>query len=154
MFAELRASTDSADAVARLKALSQRMIATLPPEAQATATQQLQMSQVQLVTPWMRYFVSYDPQPTLQKVRVPVLAMNGALDLQVPPKQNLPAIESALQRAGNRDVRIVEMPGLNHLFQTAKTGNPSEYAAISETFSPTALDIIATWINAHTGAKK
>lgn len=154
MFAELRASTDSADAVARLSALSKRMIATLPPEAQATATQQLQMSQVQLVTPWMRYFITYDPQPTLQKVRVPVLAMNGALDLQVPPKQNLPAIEAALQRAGNRDVRIVEMPGLNHLFQTAKTGNPSEYAAISETFSPAALDIIATWINAHTGGKK
>lgn len=154
MFAELKVAKDSADAVTRLGEVAKRMVATLPPEEQTKAAEQLRMAQTQLATPWMRYFISYDPQPTLQKVHVPVLAMNGALDLQVPPKQNLPAIASALQRAGNKDFRIVEMPGLNHLFQPAITGSPTEYATISETFSPAALDIIATWINAHAGGKR
>ena len=38
------------------------------------------------------------------------------------------------------------MPGLNHLFQTAKTGAVSEYGKIEETISPLALDKIAGWI--------
>jgi uncharacterized protein len=48
----------------------------------------------------------------------------------------------------------VELRGLNHLFQTATTGSPAEYATISETFSPAALQIIADWINAHAGTKR
>ena len=87
-------------------------------------------------------------------IGVPVLALDGSLDLQVPPKQDLAAIDAALNEGGNRDYRVVELPGLNHLFQSAKTGNPSEYASISETFSPTALEIIAEWINAHAAKRR
>ena len=47
--------------------------------------------------PWIRYFVNYDPRPALRKVKVPVLALNGTLDLQVIPDQNLPEIEKALK---------------------------------------------------------
>jgi fermentation-respiration switch protein FrsA (DUF1100 family) len=83
-------------------------------------------------------------------VTVPVLAMNGTHDLQVPYRENLPAIEAALEAGGNRDYRIVPMPGLNHLFQTAPTGNPSEYEALTETFAPAALDLLTTWITTHT----
>ena len=64
----------------------------------------------------------------------------------MPPKQNLPAIRSALEASGNKHFDVVELPGLNHLFQTAKTGSPSEYAQIEETMSPVALDTIARWI--------
>jgi len=97
-------------------------------------------------SPWFRFFITYDPATALRKLTCPVLVLNGSLDLQVPPAQNLPAIRKALQEAGNKHFEVDELPGLNHLFQTAKTGSPSEYADIEETISPVALDKIASWI--------
>ncbi len=99
---------------------------------------------------WFRFFFMHDPASVLRKVKCPVLAINGELDLQVPAKQNLPAIEQALREAGNTRVTIKELPGLNHLFQTAKTGAFDEYARIEETMSPLALETIAGWIAAQT----
>ncbi|HVO81371.1 MAG TPA: alpha/beta fold hydrolase [Terriglobales bacterium] len=116
------------------------MLAGQVPEAQ------LGESIRQLRSPWFRYFVGYDPAPTLRKVHCPVLAMNGEKDLQVPPRQNLSAIRKALEEGGNKHVEVVELPGLNHLFQTAKTGAVSEYAEIEETMSPRALETIANWV--------
>ncbi len=95
---------------------------------------------------WLRYFVTHDPQETLRKVKCPVLAINGELDKQVPPRMNLPAIEQALREGGNTHFVVKELPGLNHLFQTAKTGNIDEYAKIEETLSPVALETIGKWI--------
>ncbi len=103
-----------------------------------------------VTTDWFQYLIKTDPRPTLQKVSCPVLAINGSLDLQVPPKQNLGNIEAALKKGKNNSVTIVEIPNLNHLFQTTETGNPSEYATIEETFSPKALKIIANWISKTT----
>jgi pimeloyl-ACP methyl ester carboxylesterase len=103
-------------------------------------------------TPWFRYFLSYDPRPTLLKLRLPVLAINGEKDLQVPAKDDLEAIDQALKAAGNKDYKIVLLPNLNHLFQTTRTGAPSEYAEIEETFAPIALQTIGDWIAAHTTA--
>jgi pimeloyl-ACP methyl ester carboxylesterase len=97
-------------------------------------------------SPWFRYFISYDPAATLRKVKCPVLAVIGSKDLQVPPEQNIPAIRKALQDAGNQKFEVDELPGLNHLFQTAKTGSPAEYAQIEETISPVALEKIAAWV--------
>lgn len=99
-----------------------------------------------LVSPWFRYLLRYDPVPTLQKVACPVLALNGEKDLQVPPKENLAAIAAALKAGGNKKYTVQELPGLNHLFQTAETGAPGEYATIEETFAPSALQLIADWI--------
>ena len=73
-----------------------------------------------LLSPWMRFFLTYDPKPTLMKVKCPVLAINGEKDLQVPPEENLRAIEDALKAGGNKDYTVKELPGLNHLFQTAQ----------------------------------
>ncbi len=100
-----------------------------------------------LTSPWMRYFLTYDPAQALRRVTCPVLALNGSKDLQVPPAQNLPAIRKALEEGGNKHFEAIELPGLNHLFQDCKTGSPSEYAEIEETISPMALDKIASWIN-------
>ena len=105
----------------------------------------------QVATPWFRYFLSYDPAPNLRAIKVPVLAMNGSLDRQVPPVENLAAIKAALK--DNKDVTIVEIPGLNHLFQTAKTGAVGEYAQSEETVAPVALERMASWINARFGRK-
>jgi len=106
-----------------------------------------------LTSPWYRAFLTYDPRPALEKVKVPVLAMNGALDLQVPPHQNLPAIAAALEAGGNPDYQIVKLPHLNHLFQTAKTGAPMEYSKIEETFAPAALEVLGEWIGRHINVK-
>jgi len=100
----------------------------------------------QLTIPWMNYFIKYDPAPTLEKVRCPVLAINGEKDLQVPAKINLEAIGYALKKGGNKKVTTKILPGLNHLFQECTTGSPSEYAKIEQTFSPVALDEITNWI--------
>lgn len=104
----------------------------------------------QVASPWMEYFIKYNPAPTLEKVKCPVLAVNGGKDLQVPPKENLAAIEIALRKGGNTHVTIREFPNLNHLFQECKTGAPSEYANIEQTFSPLALDQITKWIQNQT----
>ena len=104
-------------------------------------------SQVKTMTsPWFRYFLTYDPATALRRVQCPLLALNGSLDLQVPPAENLPAIRQALQEGGNRHFELDEMPGLNHLFQHARTGAVSEYGEIEETMAPEVLDKIATWI--------
>jgi len=100
----------------------------------------------QITSPWMHYFIKYDPAVALEKVKCPVLAVNGEKDLQVPSKVNLTAIEKALKKGGNNQVTTREFPGLNHLFQECKTGSPSEYAGIDQTFSPVALDFVAKWI--------
>jgi uncharacterized protein len=100
----------------------------------------------QVTSPWFRYFLTYDPAIALRKVTCPVLAINGSLDKQVLPSQNLPPIRKALEESGNKHFEVDELPGLNHLFQTAKTGAPAEYAEIEETISPLALDKMATWI--------
>ncbi len=107
---------------------------------------QIGMQIKQITSPWFRYFLTYDPASALRKVTCPVLAINGSLDKQVLPDQNLPAIRKALDEAGNKRVEIDELPGLNHLFQTAKTGAPTEYAEIEETMSPVALEKITSWI--------
>jgi hypothetical protein len=99
-----------------------------------------------LLSSWFRFFLGYDPYPVLTKVKIPVLAINGEKDLQVPPKENLGMIEKALKEGSNKNYKVVELPGLNHLFQTAETGSPGEYSKIEETMSPVALKTIADWI--------
>jgi uncharacterized protein len=99
-----------------------------------------------MLSPWFRFFLTYDPRPALRKVTCPVLAINGEKDLQVPPKENLAAIEEALKEGGNRDYTVKELPKLNHLFQSSQTGSPAEYGQIEETFSPAALQVIGDWI--------
>ncbi len=108
---------------------------------------QIGMQIEELTSPWFRYFLTYDPATALRHVSCPALVLDGALDKQVLPGQNLPAIRKALEEAGNKHFEIDELQGLNHLFQTAKTGSPLEYAQIEETISPVALDKIANWIN-------
>ena len=98
-----------------------------------------------LTQPWFQFFLFYDPAPVLAKLKCPVLAMNGTLDVQVSSKQNLPPIERAIHDAGG-DITIVELEGLNHLFQPAITGAVSEYMTIETTFDPKALAILSDWI--------
>lgn len=136
-----RSAKDTEEARAKLTALTDA--------EPAGAQRQAETAQIEtLASPWFRYFLNYDPVPVLRRVKCPVLAINGEKDLQVPPKEDLAAIKAAL--ADNRDVQVVELPGLNHLFQTAKTGLPTEYGEIEETMAPVALDTVTSWIVKHT----
>jgi dienelactone hydrolase len=81
-----------------------------------------------------------------RKIFTVVKGSEGEKDLQVPPKENLAAIEHALKEAGNTHVTLKELPGLNHLFQKASTGSPSEYIKIDETINPEVLTLISSWI--------
>lgn len=99
----------------------------------------------QMTSPWMKFFMTFDPATALQKVRCPVLALNGEKDLQVPARENLDAIQSALSK--NKKVTVKELAGLNHLFQECTTGLPYEYGQIEQTFSLNALSEVSGWIN-------
>lgn len=98
----------------------------------------------QMSSDWMRALLRIDPRPDLAAIRVPVLALDGSLDLQVAAGPNLAGIRAAT--AGRPDVTVRELPGLNHLFQTARTGSPAEYPEIEETMAPIALAAISDWI--------
>ncbi len=99
-----------------------------------------------LLSPWMRTFLTYNPRLILEQVTIPVLAINGEKDLQVPPKENLSEIKAALERGENTDHEIHELKNLNHLFQTCETGAIGEYGTIEETFNKEAMDLMTQWI--------
>lgn len=130
----------------------QKGLADHPEEIQAgmTAEENAAQHANQLVSPWMQYFIKYNPALILEKVKCPVLAINGEKDLQVPPKENLEPITAALKKGGNKKVTAKELPGLNHLFQECTTGSPNEYALIEQTMSPIALSEILSWIQQQT----
>lgn len=99
-------------------------------------------------TPWFKYFIHFDPQPYLTKLKkVKVLAINGSKDVQVVSKQNLPAIRSALVEGKTKTFEVKELPGLNHLFQTCNKCTVMEYGRLEETMSPIALQSITGWLN-------
>ena len=141
-FAVVEASSDATEARATLDARAAQAIA-----AGLLTKDAADNSIAQITGPWMYHFLRYDPAPTLRQLRVPVLAIDGSLDLQVAPEENLAAIKNALK--DDADVTVTELPGLNHLFQDAKTGSPDEYGDIEETLSPAALKIMADWVVAH-----
>ena len=93
----------------------------------------------------------HDPRPDLEKLRIPVLALSGELDLQVDPVRNLAAVRAAFERGGNADHQIVLLPGINHFLQPAETGLPSEYPEIGVAYAPEVLDHITEWIRDRFG---
>jgi pimeloyl-ACP methyl ester carboxylesterase len=149
MFTAIAQTADSAALHQRMREIVRRYQASLTPEERArpdASDATLEAAINAMMSPWYRWFMRYDPAPALRATRVPVLALNGALDLQVPADENLAGIEQALRAAGNRDVTVEKLPGLNHLFQTARTGAPSEYGEIEETMSPAVLQRVSAWI--------
>ena len=96
--------------------------------------------------PWMKCFLELEPSLYLEKVKQPVLVLNGTKDLQVLHKQNLPAIKKALKKAGNKSFEIHKLKGMNHLFQECKTGSPNEYYEIEQTISPKVLNLMKDFI--------
>ena len=85
---------------------------------------------------------------SIQKVKCPVLALNGESDVQIRSKENLAAIEAALAKGNNKHYSIKALPNLNHMFQTCKTPL-DDYESLEETFSTAALQLINEWLHAN-----
>jgi uncharacterized protein len=149
MFAVLKQEKDNATAEKKMREEFDKQMPGLSEDEMAQAKQTLEAQIKMVLSPWFRHFLTYDPRPTLAKVKCPVLALNGENDLQVPVTENLREIEATLKAAGNKDVTVMRLPKLNHLFQTSETGLPGEYVKIEETFAPVALKTIGDWVLAH-----
>jgi fermentation-respiration switch protein FrsA (DUF1100 family) len=137
------------DASEKLAAFIKKEVEKMPEEERKAIPDVDAMIQAQISTlnsTWFRFFLSFDPAPVLQKVKCPVLAVNGEKDLQVPCAVNLEAIEAALKKGKNKRYKTMAFPNLNHLFQTTETGKVSEYGELEETFSPKALDAVTNWL--------
>lgn len=149
IFAILKTEPDNKRAAEKIRAALEKRMNSLSVSEQKLFAPVKAIAEKQIPSvssAWYRYFIAYDPRPTLEKVRVPVLALNGENDLQVSAKANLPLIAAAFKRGGNRDYTIKSFPKLNHLFQTSTTGAVGEYGTIEETIQPEVLETIANWI--------
>ena len=107
-----------------------------------------------MTSPWFRQFLDYDPEPALEKLKCPVLALSGDRDLQVDSTENVPLLRKAYETSGNKDFTVMEIEGVNHLFQTAQSGSPALYGAIQETMSPQVLTAIENWVVKHTNQQQ
>jgi pimeloyl-ACP methyl ester carboxylesterase len=107
--------------------------------------QLIQESLSNVCNPWMFYFIKYNPKSDLEKVNCHVLALNGSKDLQVPPKENLGAMQMYIPKSDKARV-FRELPNLNHLFQECESGNPQEYRTIEQTIQPEVLKILGDWL--------
>ena len=97
-------------------------------------------------SPWYASIVGYDPAPTLSSLELPLLAIYGELDTQVPADVNAAALSAGLDADGNPDFLIATLAGANHLFQESITGSPSEYALLKPEFTPEFLSILREWL--------
>ena len=100
----------------------------------------------QMTSPWMYYFLKYDPTEAIVKTNCPALLLNGSKDLQVIASQNLPGYEKIISEHGKTNLTLRELPDLNHLFQHCETGSPNEYYEIEETISPEVLEMIVEFV--------
>ncbi len=150
LFEIMKTEPDQKKASIALREVFKKQLADLSPKERKSASEIEALAETQskqLESTWFRFFLTFDPRPTLAKVKCPVLALNGERDLQVPPKENLEEIAKAIKKGGNTRVATRQLPGLNHLFQTCKTGAVAEYSQIEETIAPSALKAIGDWID-------
>ncbi|MDR0536563.1 MAG: hypothetical protein LBH04_00715 [Tannerellaceae bacterium] len=105
-----------------------------------------QLEVERLSSPWQLFFIRHDPTTVMEKIKCPVLVLNGGKDVQVPAEANVAAICQALARGGNRTVTAKILPDLNHLFQECKTGLPAEYVSIKHPLSPIVHEEILQWL--------
>lgn len=97
-----------------------------------------------VASPIFAAFLNYEPGKALEQLTLPVLAIYGSLDLQVPPSQSESVMKDVL--AHNPDATVKTFAGLNHLMQPATTGALEEYAQIETTIAPEVLELITTWL--------
>lgn len=114
-------------------------------ELPAALSQNLTAVIQQLNLPYLKHFVALDVRPLLGGISCPVLALNGAKDMQVEAGSNLGALRSGLPDNPFNKFKTVE--GVNHMFQHCHTGMTTEYQDIEETFAPEVLETLVEWLS-------
>ena len=97
--------------------------------------------------PWMKFFLTYDPAPTMRRVKTPVLILTGSRDQQAVPEQVV-LQEAAFKEGGNKDVTARVVPDVNHLFAQDTDGFPGNYAKLPPPLMmrTDVLGMIADWL--------
>ncbi len=144
---KVTANPDAADIRPDVEKLTRLTVGNMVPADQMSAVVDLQLTTMR--SPFGRYFTSRDPRTAIAGTRCPVLAVSGSLDRVVPPAANLQEIHRVLREAGNPDATVIEMQGLNHWLQTARTGAATEIAKIDEAVSPRLLALVTGWVVTH-----
>jgi pimeloyl-ACP methyl ester carboxylesterase len=149
----VRANATSADLSDALRTLMKAQLEARSAAAKAAIgdvdafiAKSLPAALAQSQSPWLRYFVGFDPADFLTKVKCPVFAMFGAKDTQVPPSLNRQPLEAALAKAGNTRLTVKVYPEANHLFIKATTGQATEYPTLEKVFVPGVLEDLASWV--------
>lgn len=107
----------------------------------------LQRNYIVFHSKWWRFFLTHNPADDLEKLSIPVLALNGSKDVQVDAEANLNAINAALKKSQSKNFKTIELPGLNHLFQHCTKCTVEEYGELQETIAPEVLRTVSDWIN-------
>jgi uncharacterized protein len=100
-------------------------------------------------TPWFQSFLAFDPVKVVPKVNQPILIVTGTLDREIAPEnaRKLEALARARKKQAGQAVRLVELPGLNHLFVNATTGEVDEYGRVPDkTVSSQLPAAVAGWL--------
>jgi uncharacterized protein len=85
-----------------------------------------------------------------RQVKIPVLALYGGKDLNVPAAKNVTALNQALTAAGNQDFTIKVFPGANHDgFETASAMRDNEEDRYLTRLVPGLVSTQITWVLAH-----
>ncbi|RMH27815.1 MAG: alpha/beta fold hydrolase [Planctomycetota bacterium] len=122
-------------------------------DQQAYADRVVEAQASALASPWFVDFLNRDPRPALRAATMPVLALFGERDLQVPPDPNAEKLREALESAGNQRADVRVLPVLNHLLQPCVTGLPDEYYRIMTTMSEDAIAAIEDFVGEVTSAR-
>jgi hypothetical protein len=119
----------------------------------ALAAQRTQFDSVAAASPWMRYFLTYDPLPTARRVKQPVLILHGATDQQVRPVE-ADLLAQAMRDGGNDRVTKRVFADRNHLFLRDPDGHPSRYAKLTDArVDGEVLGTLADWLVRTLGAR-
>jgi pimeloyl-ACP methyl ester carboxylesterase len=138
-----RIAASGEEAAARTQAILQREVA-----AGRFPAERVRERARTAAAPWRRHWRNYDYTASLRRLACPTLVVFAERDLQTPPSYHAPKVRAAL--AGNPLSAIVELPGLNHFLQRARTGAPSEYGDIEETVAPEAVSTVCDWLQSTT----
>jgi pimeloyl-ACP methyl ester carboxylesterase len=99
-------------------------------------------------TPWFRSMLAFEPESTIERVRQPLLILQGELDQQTLPyhAERLQNIATRRTRAG-ATVEASTLPGIDHHLTTSANGNNSEYLSFSSRgISSTVPTELVRWI--------
>ncbi len=103
-----------------------------------------QMSSIR--SPWMKWFINYDPATDMRHIQIPVLALFGGKDLQVPFDPNFNTMRDIFTTNKNSSFKTLVFINANHLFQKANSGLVKEYPTLKKSFVKGFLPKISAWI--------